>query len=146
MPFISQVAVGRRPKLTVFGNDYDTPDGSGVRDYIHVMDIADGHVKALNFLDRPSEENYHVFNLGSGSGTSVLELISAFARASNQPIPFEIGPRRSGDLSTVLADPCLAREVLGWTAVRGIDEICRDGWMWQSNNPNGYASISSNVK
>ena len=136
MPFVAQVAVGRREKLMVFGDDYPTPDGTGVRDYIHVVDLADGHLKAL---DRISEDpGVHVWNLGTGRGYSVLEVREAFQKASGREIPYEIAPRRPGDAAVSYADPASALAELGWSADRDIDTMCRDHWNWQKNNPNGY--------
>jgi UDP-glucose 4-epimerase len=137
MPYVSQVAVGRRPFLNVYGNDYDTPDGTGVRDYIHVMDLAAGHLRALEFLDR---HDLLKVNLGTGRGSSVLELVEAFRKASGRDIPITFAPRRDGDLASYYASPELARELLGWTARRDLDEICRDAWNWQRENPHGYGS------
>ena len=135
-PYITQVAVGKLKEVGVFGNDYDTPDGTGVRDYIHVMDLADGHVKALKkFEDRP---DVYVYNLGTGHGCSVLDMIHAFSNAVGKEIPYVIKPRRPGDIATCYADPSKAKKELGWEAKRGIDEMCADGWKWQSMNPNGY--------
>jgi UDP-glucose 4-epimerase len=134
MPFITQVATGARDKLSVFGNDYDTVDGTGVRDYIHVVDLAKGHVAALNHL----HEGTSVFNLGSGKGTSVLELIHAFEKASEVHIPYEIVPRRPGDLSEYYADGSKAFDELDWKTEKTIDDMCVDSWRWQSNNPHGY--------
>lgn len=137
MPYISQVAVGRRDHLTVFGDDYDTPDGTCRRDYIHVMDLAEGHVKAAEYavLHKGTE----VFNLGTGNPYSVLDMVKAFGRACGHPVKYEIGPRRAGDVQDSWANADKAREILGWEAKRGIDEICRDAWNWQSSNPQGYA-------
>ena len=136
MPFISQVAVGKRECLNVFGDDYDTPDGTGVRDYIHVVDLARGHVKAL---DKISEiEEVAPINLGTGNGYSVLDMVKAFEQASSKKVPYKIVPRRSGDIATCYADPSFAKEFLGWSAEKGIDEMCQDAWNWQKNNPNGY--------
>lgn len=136
MPFVSQVAVGKLPRLRVFGNDYDTPDGTGVRDYIHVVDLARGHLKALERLaERPGEVTY---NLGTGRGYSVLEMVRAFEQASGRSIPFDIVERRPGDIATCYADPTLAREELDWTAELGLDDMVRDAWRWQSENPGGY--------
>ena len=136
MPYIAQVAVGRLEKLHVFGNDYNTPDGTGVRDYIHVVDLALGHVKAVRWaLNNTGCEE---INLGTGKGTTVLELRAAFERASGIEIPYVIDPRRPGDPDEVYADASKAKELLGWTAQRGIDEMCEDTWRWQKNNPNGY--------
>ncbi|MFO1320276.1 MAG: UDP-glucose 4-epimerase GalE [Burkholderiales bacterium] len=136
MPFVAQVAVGRRAELNVFGDDYPTPDGTGVRDYIHVVDLAVGHVKAL---DRAGDRGLLTVNLGTGRGYSVLDMIRAFEKASGRKIPYRIAPRRPGDVATVYANAQLARETLGWTATRDIDDMCRDGWNWQSHNPTGYA-------
>ena len=136
MPYITQVAAGRREKLSIFGNDYDTIDGTGVRDYIHVVDLAMGHVKALDALIHLTGS--HVYNLGTGNGTSVLELVQAFQQATGQPIPYEISARRPGDIATCFADSSKAERELNWKAVRGIVEMCRDSWKWQKENPNGY--------
>lgn len=137
MPYISQVAVGKLEKLGVFGDDYDTPDGTGVRDYIHVVDLAIGHVKAIDYiLTNPGLE---VINLGTGVGYSVLDMVKAFSKACGKEIPYEIKPRRAGDIAMCYADPKKAKEVLGWEAKRGLDEMCADTWRWQSQNPNGYA-------
>lgn len=136
MPYISQVAVGRRDHLTVFGDDYDTPDGTCRRDYIHVMDLAEGHVKAAEYAVKHS--GTEVFNLGTGSPYSVLEMVEAFGRACGHAVAYEIGARRAGDVQDSWADADKAKAVLGWQASRGIDEICRDAWNWQSNNPQGY--------
>lgn len=138
MPFVSQVAVGKLPKLGIFGGDYDTKDGTGVRDYIHVVDLAVGHVKAIDKLsEKPGVVTY---NLGTGIGYSVMEIVKAFEKASGQDVPYEVVERRPGDIAAVFADPTKAKKELGWVASRGIDEMCVDGWRWQSNNPNGYAS------
>ncbi len=136
MPYISQVAVGRREHLSVFGNDYPTPDGTGVRDYIHVVDLARGHVAALAWATEHC--GTEVFNLGTGHGSSVLELVSAFERATGVPVPYVIAPRRAGDIAECWADPGKAERLLGWMATLGLDEMCRDSWNWQKNNPNGY--------
>ena len=136
MPYISQVAVGRRDHLTVFGDDYDTPDGTCRRDYIHVMDLAEGHVKAAEYA--AAHRGTEVFNLGTGTPYSVLQMVEAFGKACGHPVAYEIGPRRAGDVQDSWADAGRAKEVLGWEAKRGIDEICRDAWNWQSNNPQGY--------
>ena len=136
MPYVAQVAIGRRPVLSVYGNDYPTPDGTGVRDYIHVMDLAEGHVAALKtLLDR---QRSFTVNLGTGQGYSVLDVVKAFERASGRRVPYRIAPRRPGDVAQCYADPALAREVLGWQATRSLDEMCADTWRWQSANPNGY--------
>ena len=136
MPFIAQVAVGRRDKLRVFGNDYPTPDGTGMRDYIHVIDLADGHLAALKHgHGRPG---MHVFNLGTGRGHSVLEMLAAFGRACGKELAYEIAPRRAGDVATCWADPAHAEHTLGWRATRSLDQMCADTWRWQSAHPNGY--------
>ena len=136
MPYISQVAVGKLEKLGVFGDDYDTPDGTGVRDYIHVVDLARGHVKALDMIEKNC--GLEVYNLGTGTGYSVLDIVKAFERANGVEIPYEIKPRRAGDIATCYADPTKAREKLGWEAVYGIEDMCRDSYNWQKKNPNGY--------
>lgn len=136
MPYVAQVAVGRREMLHVFGNDYKTPDGTGVRDYIHVVDLAVGHVKAVDYVLKNT--GCEEINLGTGRGTSVLELVSAFEKASGVKIPYQIDARRPGDLDEVYADASKAKELLGWTAKYGIDKMCEDTWRWQKNNPNGY--------
>ncbi len=136
MPYVTQVAIGRRAKLSIFGGDYDTLDGTGVRDYIHVLDLAEGHVAALNFLLRGNESIW--VNLGTGRGYSVLELVNAFAKASGREIPYEIVARRPGDVAACYADPALAREKLGWTARHDLQRMCEDSWRWQSSNPNGF--------
>ncbi|QOR62597.1 UDP-glucose 4-epimerase GalE [Sulfurovum sp. ST-21] len=138
MPFISQTAVGKREKLSVFGDDYDTHDGTGVRDYIHVVDLAAGHVKALEKL--PQTDGVLTVNLGTGQGYSVLDMVKAFEKVSGRKIPYVIAPRRSGDIAKCYADPTYAKEVLGWEAKKGIEEMCRDSWRWQSQNPDGYCS------
>jgi UDP-glucose 4-epimerase len=137
MPFVSQVAVGRRDKLSVFGDDWDTPDGTGVRDYIHVVDLAKGHLAALNHAMKNTGE--FTVNLGTGNGYSVLDMVRAFEKASGRPVPYEMNPRRAGDIATCFADPAHAKALLGWQAEKGIDEMCTDGWRWQSNNPNGFS-------
>lgn len=139
MPFVAQVAVGRREFLNVWGNDYPTPDGTGVRDYIHVVDLALGHVKAVQFLAR--ESGCHAINLGSGVGHSVLDLVREFELASGKEIPFKVGPRRAGDVSSSWADPRLARELLGWATSADLKSMCADTWHWQTNNPNGYQGV-----
>ena len=136
MPYVSQVAVGRLPQLRVFGGDYPTPDGTGVRDYIHVVDLAVGHVAAVRRLaERPG---VLTVNLGTGSGYSVLDVIKAFEKASGRPVPYEIVARRPGDVAQCYAEPTLAERELGWKADRGIEEMCADAWRWQSTNPQGY--------
>ena len=137
MPFIAQTAVGKRASLSVFGGDYNTPDGTGVRDYIHVMDLADGHVKALDKIAKLSE--VLTVNLGTGNGYSVLDIIKAFEQASGKKVPYRIVERRAGDIATCFADPSYAKQVLGWEAKKSIDEMCTDSWRWQEANPNGYA-------
>lgn len=136
LPYVTQVAVGKLTKVQVFGNDYDTPDGTGVRDYIHVADLAKGHVSALDHP--PIKGDVAVYNLGTGKGTSVLELIHAFEKACGKKIPYETVERRSGDIAICYADPSKANRELGWTAEKSIEDGCADSWRWQSQNPNGY--------
>ena len=136
MPFVAQVAVGRRPRLSVFGSDWPTHDGTGVRDYIHVVDLALGHVAALDRLYAHRGE--FTVNLGTGKGYSVLEMVRAFEKASGRPVPYEFVPRRPGDIAECWADPARARALLGWQATRDIDTMCADAWRWQSGNPMGY--------
>lgn len=136
MPYVSQVAVGRRERLRIFGGDWPTADGTGVRDYIHVMDLARAHADAIDYLVR--EDRGLTVNLGTGRGVSVLELVRAFAEASGREIPYDIVARRAGDVAEVYADPSLANELLGWRAELGVDAMCRDAWRWQSMNPDGY--------
>ncbi len=149
MPYITQVAVGKLECLGVFGDDYDTPDGTGVRDYIHVVDLALGHVKALKKIEEKA--GVKVYNLGTGNGYSVLDMVKAFGKAYSvldmvkafgkacgKEIPYQIKPRRPGDIAACYADPAKAKEELGWVAERGLDEMCEDSWRWQSNNPEGY--------
>jgi UDP-glucose 4-epimerase len=138
MPYITQVAVGKRAKLQVFGNDYDTPDGTGVRDYLHVVDLAEGHVAALRHLLGGARSL--TVNLGTGRGSSVLELVHAFERASGRPVPYEIVARRPGDVAACYADPTLAERTIGWKARRDLDQMCTDSWRWQVANPNGFGS------
>ncbi|TXC65272.1 UDP-glucose 4-epimerase GalE [Piscinibacter aquaticus] len=140
MPYVTQVAVGQRESLKIFGNDYDTPDGTGVRDYIHVVDLAQGHVAAVQHL--LGAGGSLTVNLGTGRGYSVLEVVKAFERASGRRIPYEFAPRRSGDVAACYADPTLARERLGWQAGRGLDAMCADSWRWQSMNPRGFEPLS----
>jgi UDP-glucose 4-epimerase len=136
MPYITQVAEGKREFLSVYGNDYDTVDGTGVRDYIHVVDLAKGHLKAL---DKAYGENgVFIYNLGTGCGYSVLQVVEAFEKASGVKVPYKIVDRRPGDLATCYSDPSKAREELGWVAEKGIDEMCADSYRWQHKNPNGY--------
>lgn len=136
MPYITQVAVGKLKELGVFGNDYDTPDGTGVRDYIHVVDLAIGHVKALKKIKEKA--GLCVYNLGTGVGYSVLDIVKNFEEATGVKVPYQIKERRAGDIATCYADATKAKEELGWVAERGIKEMCEDSWRWQSNNPNGY--------
>nr|WP_321380608.1 UDP-glucose 4-epimerase GalE [uncultured Vibrio sp.] len=136
MPFIAQVAVGRREKLSVFGNDYPTPDGTGVRDYIHVMDLADGHIAALKSVGEKA--GLHIYNLGTGKGSSVLEMVEAFGAACGKPVPYELCPRRPGDIAECWASTDKAERELGWKAARSVAEMTADTWNWQSNNPQGY--------
>ena len=136
LPYIAQVAVGKLPELAVFGNDYPTPDGTGVRDYIHVVDLAEGHLRALEAMQNLT--GAHVWNLGNGQGYSVLEMVRALEAASGKPVPYRVAPRRPGDIATCYADPAKAERELGWKAQRGLDEMMRDAWRWQSMNPDGY--------
>ncbi|MDQ6716221.1 MAG: GDP-mannose 4,6-dehydratase, partial [Actinomycetota bacterium] len=142
MPFIAQVAVGRREKLSVFGGDYPTADGTAERDYIHVEDLAAGHVAALNKL-ADSDRPISTWNLGTGTGTSVLQMVAAFERASGRTIPYEVVSRRAGDLPVSFADPSRANAELGWQATRSVDDMCADVWRWQSQNPNGFEDSAS---
>ena len=137
VPYIAQVAVGRREKLSVFGDDYDTPDGTPLRDYIHVEDLAAGHVAALARLGS-TDAPVSTWNLGTGHGTSVLEMLAAFGRAVGRDLPYEVVGRRAGDIAASYADPSRARAELGWTATRTIDDMCADTWRWQEQNPHGY--------
>ena len=139
MPFVAQVAVGRREFLNVWGDDYPTPDGTGVRDYIHVVDLALGHLMALQKLQKSPQ--CLTVNLGTGVGYSVLDMVRAFEQASGKPVPFRIAPRRAGDVASCYADPERARALLGWSAQRGLDRMCADAWHWQSANPNGYVKV-----
>ena len=134
MPYITQVAVGKRAELSVYGNDYPTPDGTGVRDYIHVVDLARGHVAALGY----DQSGVGIFNLGTGVGYSVLDMVNAFSRVNRVPVPYRIVERRPGDIATCYADSAKAKQVLGWRAEYGLEDMVRDSWNWQSNNPNGY--------
>jgi len=139
MPYISQTAVGKLECLSVFGDDYDTHDGTGVRDYIHVVDLADGHVKAVDKLENFSEVT--TINLGTGVGYSVIDMVKAFEKASGKRVPYSIAPRRLGDIAKCYANPSYAKEILGWEAKKSIDDMCKDSWRWQSFNPNGYSTI-----
>jgi UDP-glucose 4-epimerase len=136
MPFISQVAVGKRAQLSVFGNDYQTVDGTGVRDYIHVMDLADGHVKALQYLQRQS--GFVAVNLGTGQGYSVLQMVKAFSEVNDVAVPYQVVARRPGDIAVCYADPAYALQLLGWQAHRSLTDMVRDAWRWQQQNPDGY--------
>jgi len=138
MPFVAQVAVGRREFLNVWGNDYDTPDGTGVRDYIHVVDLALGHLCALEELGRAPAGQCTAINLGTGVGYSVLEMVKAFEQASGKPVPYQVQARRQGDIAACYANPSRAKELLGWQASRDLQTMCTDAWRWQSNNPQGY--------
>ena len=136
LPYVAQVAIGRRERLSIYGNDYPTPDGTGVRDYIHVVDLAAGHLKALEKL--AGDPGILTCNLGAGRGYSVLELVKAFEQASGKPVPYDIVDRRPGDIATCYADPAFALQILGWKAERSLETMCRDAWRWQSQNPTGY--------
>ena len=138
VPYITQVAVGKLESLGVFGDDYDTPDGTGVRDYIHVVDLAIGHVKAIEKMAK-IKDGVLIYNLGTGIGYSVLDIVKGFEKAVGQPIPYVIKPRRPGDIATCYADPTRAKKELGWEAVRDLNKMCEDSWRWQKNNPEGYA-------
>ena len=138
MPFISQVAVGKREKLSIFGNDYPTPDGTGVRDYIHVVDLAAGHLKALQYLE--ANQGIEAINLGTGTGYSVLDMVQAFSRVNNVEVPYQIAPRRPGDIASCYAMPDKALKLLGWQAEKTLDDMVRDSWRWQSQNPDGYSN------
>ena len=151
MPYITQVAVGKRPELGVFGNDYDTPDGTGVRDYIHVVDLADAHVAALQCFTpaNPSSSGevsrrdggVYIYNIGTGNGYSVLDMVNAFVRVNGVNVPYSIKPRRAGDIATCYCNPSKAKAELGWAARFGIDEMVRDSWNWQRQNPDGYGNM-----
>ncbi|WP_242260912.1 GDP-mannose 4,6-dehydratase, partial [Bacillus cereus group sp. BfR-BA-01391] len=136
MPYVTQVAVGKLKELSVFGNDYPTKDGTGVRDYIHVVDLANGHVKALEKV--LSTTGVDAYNLGTGMGYSVLEMVEAFEKVSGKKVPYKITERRPGDVAVCFADASKAKRELGWEATRGLEEMCADSWKWQSNNKNGY--------
>jgi UDP-glucose 4-epimerase len=138
LPYITQVAVGKLKQLAVFGDDYETPDGTGVRDYIHVVDLATGHLKALEAIQ--NKVGAHVWNLGTGRGHSVLELVHAFEQLIDRKLPYRIAPRRAGDIAVCYADPSKASEELGWQATRGLDEMLKDAWRWQQKNPNGFVA------
>ena len=136
MPYITQVAIGRREKLSVYGNDYDTPDGTGVRDYIHVVDLARGHVAAVRYNE--THTGCEVFNLGTGTGYSVLDMVNTFARVNGVDVPYQITDRRPGDLPVCYADPAKSERILGWKAEKTLEDMCRDSWRWQSANPRGF--------
>uniref|UniRef100_A0A7S0CSF7 UDP-glucose 4-epimerase n=1 Tax=Amorphochlora amoebiformis TaxID=1561963 RepID=A0A7S0CSF7_9EUKA len=148
MPYIAQVAVGRRKELTIFGDDYDTKDGTGVRDYIHVVDLAKGHAAALEqgIFGKAMETNYEVYNLGSGKGISVMEMVKGMSKACGKPIPYKIGPRRAGDVAANYADPSKANKQLLWKCELGVNDMCADTWTWQSSNPKGYATTGETKK
>ena len=137
LPYVAQVAVGKLKEVGVFGNDYETKDGTGVRDYIHVVDLALGHIKTVEHCS--NKPGVHIYNLGTGNGYSVLEIIKAFSKACGKEIPYKIMARRPGDIAECYANPEKAKRELGWEAQRGIEEMCEDSWRWQKNNPNGYA-------
>lgn len=141
VPYVSRVAVGQLPAVSVYGDDYDTPDGTGVRDYIHVTDLAKAHLAAIEHLNHPNE--YKAFNIGTGNGTSVIEMIKAFEKAAGKEIPYNIVARRPGDIASCYADPSLAKQELGWEATLSVEDACRDGWKWQSQNPSGYNEIGT---
>ena len=140
LPFVSQVAVGRREFLNVWGDDYDTPDGTGVRDYIHVVDLALGHLRTLEALARSEAGLCTAINLGTGMGYSVLDMVKAFEAASGKPVPYQVQARRPGDIAACYANPAFAEQWLGWRAVRDLQTMCTDAWRWQSGNPQGYLS------
>ncbi len=139
MPYITQVAVGKREKLSVFGDDYDTPDGTGVRDYIHVVDLAKGHLKALDYVKE--HQGVEAINLGTGNGYSVLDMVRNFEQVNGVKVPYEIVGRRPGDIATCYSDPSKAHRLLGWKTELGLEDMCRDSWHWQSGNPDGYNSL-----
>ena len=145
MPFVAQVAVGRREYLTVFGKDYPTPDGTGVRDYLHVMDLAEGHLSAIGYM-REKQTGCFVFNLGTGNGYSVLDMVNAMTIACGHEIKYHLGDRRPGDIATCYADATKAKQEMGWEAKRGLDEMCADLWSWQQQNPNGFGSAVASEK
>lgn len=145
MPYITQVAVGKLKKLRVFGNDYPTHDGTGVRDYIHIKDLALGHIAALNKLGEGGVSGFAVYNLGTGSGYSVLDIVKAFSKACGRDIPYEIAPRRDGDIAACYASTEKAEKELGWKAQKGLNEMCEDSWRWQKNNPQGFAALKSDL-
>jgi UDP-glucose 4-epimerase len=144
MPYVAQVAVGRREFLTVFGGDYSTPDGTGVRDYLHVMDLAEGHLSAIQYAEKKTSGIF-TFNLGTGNGCSVLDMVKAMSKACGHEVKYKIGDRRPGDIATCYADAALAKTEMGWEAKRSLDEMCKDLWCWQSKNPQGYATETKQV-
>ncbi|TLT05296.1 UDP-glucose 4-epimerase GalE [Aliarcobacter cibarius] len=141
MPFISQTAVGKREYLNVFGSDYDTHDGTGIRDYIHVVDLANAHVKAIDYINKNLDDNLLKVNLGTGIGYSVLDMVNAFEKASNKKVPYKLVDRRAGDIATCYANPIKAYEVLGWKAEKTLEDMCVDSYKWQNNNPDGYLNL-----
>ena len=143
LPYVAQVAIGRLKELSVFGNDYPTPDGTGVRDYIHVVDLANAHLKAVEKLGKVKKYGLKIINLGTGNGYSVLQIVKAFEKASGRKVPYVIKPRRSGDVAECWADPSFAKSELGWKAQRGIEKMCEDLWRWQSMNPYGFKKVDS---
>lgn len=145
MPYISQVAVGKLKILKVFGNDYPTHDGTGVRDYIHIVDLAEGHLSALDKLGSGAVKGFAVYNLGTGCGYSVLDMVNNFSKASGRDVPYEIAPRRPGDIASCYASTDKAEKELGWKAKKGLKEMCEDTWRWQKNNPNGFACLKSDL-
>lgn len=146
MPYISQVAVGKLKNLKVFGNDYSTHDGTGVRDYIHIVDLAEGHLAALDKLGAGEFQGFVVFNLGTGCGYSVLDMVNNFAKACGHDIPYEIAPRRAGDIASCYASTEKAEKELGWKAKKGLKDMCEDTWRWQKNNPQGYSTLKSDLQ
>lgn len=145
MPYISQVAVGKLKMLKVFGNDYPTHDGTGVRDYIHIVDLAEGHLAALDKFGSGGIEGFAVYNLGTGCGYSVLDMVSNFSKASGREVAYEIAPRRPGDIASCYASTEKAEKELGWKAKKGLKEMCEDTWRWQKSNPNGFAGLKSDL-
>lgn len=141
MPYVSQVAIGRREFLTVFGDDYSTADGTGVRDYLHVVDLAEGHLSAIEYMNK-KQKGIFTFNLGTGNGYSVLDMVKAMGKACGHEIKYQVGPRRPGDIAVCYADASLAKQEMNWQATRNLDEMCRDLWAWQSKNPNGFPKDS----
>lgn len=142
MPYVSQVAIGRREFLTVFGDDYPTPDGTGVRDYLHVMDLAEGHLSAIEYMVT-KKTGWYIFNLGTGIGYSVVDMVKAMGKACGHEIAYKVGPRRPGDIATCYADATRAKTEMNWQATRDLDTMCKDLWAWQSKNPNGFATAAA---